>query len=51
MKIKIEDLMDMTNKIDDVLHDYGFVVDHDILATYILKTIKESYGEVPKLHM
>ena len=52
MKIKIEDFMDMTNKIDDVLHDYGFVVNHDILTTYILRTIKDSYvDDAPQLYM
>lgn len=43
MKIKIEDLIDITNKVDDILHDYGFSVNHDILATRIMGTIKESY--------
>ena len=52
MKVKIQDLMDITNKIDDVLHDYGFVVNHDILATYILRTIKDSYDDdVPQLYI
>lgn len=43
MEIKIEDLIDITCKVDDILHDYGFVVSHDILSMYILRTIKESY--------
>lgn len=43
MKIKIEDLIDITDKADDILHEYGFVVSHDLLSTYILKTIRESY--------
>lgn len=43
MKIKIEDLIDITNKVDHILHDYGFCVNHDILSTYLLKTIKKSY--------
>ncbi len=43
MRIKIEDLIDITDKADDILREYGFVVNHDILTTYMLKTIKESY--------
>ena len=43
MKIKIEDIIDITDKVDDILHDYGFVVSHDLLSTYLLKTIRESY--------
>jgi hypothetical protein len=43
MKIKIEDIIDMTDKVDNILHDYGFVVSHDLLSTYLLKTIRESY--------
>lgn len=43
MKIKIEDLIEITTKVDDILHDHGFSVNHDILSTYILMTIKESY--------
>jgi hypothetical protein len=41
MKIKIEDIIDITDKVDD--HDYDFVVSHDLLSTYLLKTIRESY--------
>ncbi len=43
MRIEIEDLIDITNEAEDILHEYGFVVNHDILTTYILKIIKESY--------
>ncbi len=43
MRIKIEDLIDITNEVEDILHEYGLVVNHDILTTYMLKTIKESY--------
>ena len=43
MKIKIEDITDITDKVDDILHDYGFVVSHDLLSTYLLRTIRESY--------
>ncbi len=43
MKIRIEDIVDITNKMDDIFHDYGFVVSHDILSSYITRIIKESY--------
>ena len=41
--MKIEELIDITNKIDDVLHGYGIIVDHDVLVHYLFKIIKESY--------
>lgn len=41
--MKIEELIDMANEIDDILHSHGYVVDHDILSHYIFKVIKESY--------
>ena len=43
MKVKTEELIEITDKVDDILHDYGYIVDHDILAGYIFKTIRESY--------
>lgn len=41
--MKVEKLIEITNQIYDILHGYGIVVDHDILARNIFKTIKESY--------
>lgn len=41
--MKVEELIHITNKIDDILHGYGIVVDHDILAHHIFKVIKESH--------
>ena len=41
--MKTKELIDMVEKIDDILHDHGYVVDHDILAHYLFKVIKESY--------
>lgn len=41
--MKTEELIDITYKIDDVLHNHGYIVDHDILSHYIFKVIKESY--------
>ena len=41
MKIKIEDLIDITDKVDN--HEYGFCISHDLLSTYLLKTISETY--------
>lgn len=43
MKIKTRDLIDMVNEIDDIFHDRGFVVDHDILGLNLLRIIRESY--------
>lgn len=43
--MKVEELIDITNHIDDILHGYGITVDHDILAHNIFKTIKESYPD------
>lgn len=43
MKIKIEDIIDITDKVDDILHDHGFIVSHDLLSTCLLGTIRESY--------
>lgn len=43
--MKIEELINITNEIDDILHGYGIIVDHDILAHNIFKTIKESYPD------
>lgn len=41
--MKAEELVDIVNNIDVILHGYGIVVDHDILAHHVLKVIKESY--------
>lgn len=41
--MKAEELIDITDKVDDVLHGYGIIVDHGILAHHILKVIKESH--------
>ena len=41
--MKVEELIDITDEVDDILHGYGTVVDHGILAQNIFKTIKESY--------
>jgi hypothetical protein len=41
--MKVEELIDITNKIDDILHGYGIVIDHDILTHHLFKAIKESY--------
>lgn len=41
--MKVEKLIDIINEIDDILHRYGIIVDHDILTHHILKAIKESY--------
>lgn len=41
--MKTEELINITNKIDDILHDHGYIVDHDILTHYIFRVIKESY--------
>ena len=41
--MRTEELIDITNQIYDVLHEYGITVDHDILAHNIFKTIKDSY--------
>lgn len=43
MKIKIQDLIEMVYKVDDIFHDHSFVVDHDILGLYLLEIIRESY--------
>lgn len=43
MKIKIPDLLEMTESVDGILHDHGFVVNHDLLSSYLLRTIRESY--------
>jgi hypothetical protein len=41
--MKVDELVDITNEVDDILHGYGIVVDHDILAHHLFKAIKESY--------
>lgn len=41
--MKIEELIDIANDIDDILHSYGYIVDHNILTHHILRVIKESY--------
>lgn len=41
--MKVEELLDITNKIDVILHEYGYSVDHDMLSHHILKVIKDSY--------
>lgn len=41
--MKVEELIDITNQIYDILHGYGIIVDHDMLTHNIFKTIKESY--------
>lgn len=43
MKIRTEDIIDIVDKVDGIFHDYGFVVNHDILSIYVIKTIRESY--------
>ena len=41
--MKIEELIDITNEIDDILHGYGVVIERDILVHHLFKAIKESY--------
>lgn len=41
--MKVEELIDITDKIDAIFHEYGYSVDHDILSHHILRTIKDSY--------
>ena len=41
--MKTEELINIANKIDDILYEHGYVVDHDILAHHIFRVIKESY--------
>ena len=41
--MKTEELIDIANKIDCILHDHGYIVEHDILAHHIFRVIKESY--------
>jgi len=43
MKIRAKDLIEIVCNIDNVLHDHGFIVDHDVLGQHLLKIIKESY--------
>lgn len=41
--MKAEELIDITNKIDDILYGHGIIVDHGVLTHYLFKIIKESY--------
>ncbi len=41
--MKVEELIQIINEIDDILHGYGITVDHDILTHNIFKTMKESH--------
>jgi hypothetical protein len=41
--MKVEELIRITDDIDDILHRYGIIVDHDILTHHLFKVIKESY--------
>ncbi len=41
--MRVEKLIEITDKIDAILHEYGYSVDHDILSHYLLKVIKDSY--------
>ena len=43
MDVKTEDLLNMSDEIDDTFHKYGFVVDHYVLSSHILSIIKLSY--------
>ena len=43
LTMKVEELINITNDVDDILHGYGLTVDHDVLAHYLFKVIKESY--------
>ena len=43
MDVKTEDLVNMSDEIDDIFHKYGFVVDHYVLSSHILSVIKSSY--------
>ncbi len=38
--MKVEELLEITNDIDDILHGYGIIVDHDILTHHIFKLSK-----------
>lgn len=44
--MKVEELINMTDEIDDILYGYGIIVDHDILAHHLFNAIKESYHNV-----
>lgn len=37
--------MNMSNKIDDIFHQHGFIVDHDVLTLCILGIVKSSYPQ------
>ena len=41
--MKIEELINIANKIDDIFHDHGYIVDHDILTHHIFRVIKDSH--------
>lgn len=45
MRIKVEDLIKMSDEIDDIFHKNGFVVDHHILTSHVFNIIKSSYPQ------
>jgi len=45
MNVKTEDLLSMSDEIDDIFHKHGFVVDHYVLSSHILSIIKSSYPD------
>jgi len=47
-EIDTHTLIEISDKVDDVLHSYGYVVDHARLSSHLLRTIKESYNDVNK---
>jgi len=47
-EIDTHTLIEISDKVDSVLHSYGYVVDHARLSSNILKTIKESYNDIDK---
>ena len=43
MNVKTDDLLSMSDEIDDIFHKYGFVVDRHVLSSHIMNIIKSSY--------
>lgn len=43
MRVKTEELIEITDQIDNILHNRGYIVDHNVLADHIFRTIRESY--------
>lgn len=41
--MKVEELIRITNEIDDIFHKYNFIVDHYILSRHVFNIIRESY--------